>query len=190
MYKLTSAAEQSLRSTTCPARSQEEVAFAFATPGGKRPKEKQCFSVSLRPPHAGSLEHLKQPRGLWSAHSLLGATVAPQSIFPSRSCKGQRGHAPFHHWGVGLVEEARDEKRPLCLATPRGVPSCPPMGLWSSGSGRTSHSVPGPRGQLRVVPGTSVFRIRLDTQDGMQFLGGEPQQVLQVTDEAVHVAFA
>lgn len=128
MYKLTSAAEQSLRSTTCLARSQEEVAFAFATPGGKRPKEKQCFSVSLRPPHAGSLEHLKQPRGLWSAHSLLGATVAPQSIFPSRSCKGQRGHAPFHHWGVGLVEEARDERRPLLLGDSQRGPILPSHG--------------------------------------------------------------
>lgn len=85
MYKLTSETEPSLSSTTCLAHPQEEVAFAFATPGGKRPKEKQRFSVSLRPPHAGSLEHLKQPRGLWSANSLLGATVAPQSIFPSRS---------------------------------------------------------------------------------------------------------
>lgn len=61
MYKMTSELEQSLRSTTRLAHSQEEVALAFATPGGKRPKEKQCFSMSLRPPHAGSLEHLKQP---------------------------------------------------------------------------------------------------------------------------------
>lgn len=63
MYKLTSEPEQLLRSTTHLACSQEEVAFAFATPGGKRPKENQCFSVSLHP-HAGSLEHLKQPQGL------------------------------------------------------------------------------------------------------------------------------
>lgn len=64
MYKLTSEPEHSLSSTTCLARSQEEVAFAFATPGGKRSKEKQCFSMSLCPPHAGFLEHLQQPRGL------------------------------------------------------------------------------------------------------------------------------
>lgn len=34
----------------------------------------------------------------------------------------------------------------------------------------------------------SVFRVRLDAQDGVQFLGREAQQVLQVAHEAVHVA--
>lgn len=42
-----------------PGPLKQRWLFAFATPGGKRPKEKQCFSVSVYPPHAGSLEHLK-----------------------------------------------------------------------------------------------------------------------------------
>lgn len=104
--------------------------------------------------------------------------------------KDREAMPPFTTGELALWKRQGMKEGHCCLATPRGVPSCPPMGLWSSGSGRTSHSVPGPRGQLRVVPGTSVFRIRLDTQDGMQFLRGEPQQVLQVTYEAVHVAFA
>lgn len=37
-------------------------------------------------------------------------------------------------------------------------------------------------------PGASVLRVRLDAQDGVQFLGREAQQVLQVAHEAVHVA--
>lgn len=104
--------------------------------------------------------------------------------------KDREAMLPFTTGELALWKRQGMKEGHCCLATPRGVPSCPPMGLWSSGSGRISHSVPGPRGQLRVVPGTSVFRIRLDTQDGMQFLRGEPQQVLQVTYEAVHITFA
>lgn len=43
-------------------------------------------------------------------------------------------------------------------------------------------------GWLRAVLATSVLRVGLDAQDGVQFLGREPQQVLEVAHEAVHVA--
>lgn len=39
-----------------------------------------------------------------------------------------------------------------------------------------------------AVPRASVLRVRLDAQDGVQFFRCEPQQVLQVAYEAVHVA--
>lgn len=51
------------------------------------------------------------------------------------------------------------------------------QGPWSSGSG----------GRTRSPSRASVLRVGLHAQDGVQFLGGEPQQVLQVAHEAVHV---
>lgn len=39
-----------------------------------------------------------------------------------------------------------------------------------------------------AVPRASVLRVRLDAQDGVQFFRCEPQQVLQVAHEAIHVA--
>lgn len=53
---------------------------------------------------------------------------------------------------------------------------------------RVLGAVGGSGGCRRSTGGASVLRVRLDAQDGMQFLGGEPQQVLEVAHEAVHVA--
>lgn len=102
---------------------------------------------------------------------------------------GQRGYAGFHH-GHWLVEEAWMKGHCCLAALPRGVPSCPPMGLWSKWVRTGFPHSPRARGWLRVVLRTSVFCIRLDAQDGMQFLRSEAQQVLQVAHETVHVALA
>lgn len=78
-----------------------------------------------------------------------------------------------------------------CLvALPRGVSSCPAMGLWSKWVRTGFPLSPWAWGCLRVVLRTSVFCIRLDTQDGMQFLRSKAQQVLQVAHKTVHVALA
>lgn len=141
------------------------------------------------------------PCWLPGASQIAGTTVIGTQ--PARCCRGfprasslqvslQGGEAmpPSTPGELALWKRHGMKEGRCCLATPRGVPSCPPMGLWNSGSGQASHSSPRAWGQLRVVPRTSVFCIRLDTQDGMQFLRSEPQQVLQVTHEAVHVALA
>lgn len=96
----------------------------------------------------------------------------------------------FPPWRVGLWKRREMNGHCCLVALPSGVSPALPWVFAASGSGRVSHSVPGARGCLRVVLRTSVFRIRLDAQDGMQFLRSETQQVLQVAHETVHVALA
>lgn len=81
-----------------------------------------------------------------------------------------------------------DEIRPLLLSD---VPGRLAGGPWSSRSARAlpTRGPPGP-GWAQGGPRPSVLRVGLDPQDGMQLLRREPQQVLQVADEAVHVALA
>lgn len=97
---------------------------------------------------------------------------------------------PVSTMGCWLVEEAWVKGHCCLVALPRGVPSCPPMGLWSKWVRTGFPLSPRARGWLRAVLRTSVFCIRLDAQDGMQFLRSEAQQVLQVAHETVHIALA
>lgn len=107
MYKLTSEPEQSLCSTTRLACSQEEVAFAFAIPGGKRPKEKQCFSVSLPASTTCWLPGAPQT----AARIVIGTQ-------PARCYGGSPERLPFQ----------------VSLRTERPCP-LPPLGNWPCGRG-------------------------------------------------------
>lgn len=124
---------------------------------------------------------------------LYTACSVPQWLSRDSSLRGliqDREAMPVSTMGCWLVEEAWVERPLLLGGAPRGVPSCPPMGLWSKWVRTGFPLSPPARVWLRVVLRTSVFCIRLDAQDGMQFLWSEAQQVLQVTHETVHVALA
>lgn len=114
----------------------------------------------------------------------------PEPLHPGLHT-GQRSHASFHHRGVRLAEEAWDERRPQLLGDSlRGFHPALPWVFGAVGQDGLPTQSPGPGPAQGAVLRTSVFCIRLDAQNGVQFFRGEPQQVLQVTHEAVHVPFA
>lgn len=141
-----------------------------------------CVSTTCWLPGASQIATMHRacsvPRWLPRDSSLQGGLIQDREAMPVST---------MGHW---LVEEAWMKGHCCLVALSRGVPSCPPMGLWSKWVRTGFPLSPWARGWLRVVLRPSVFCIRLDAQDGMQFLRSEAQQVLQVTYETVHVALA
>lgn len=107
--------------------------------GQKKNNVFQCLCV----------HHMLAPWSTSNSHEDCGRHTAcsvlrwlPRASSLPGLAKDREAMPPFTTGELALWKRQGMKEGHCCLATPRGVPSCPPMGLWSSGSGRTSHSVP------------------------------------------------
>lgn len=106
--------------------SQAEVAFALDTPGGQTMFFSVCVSTTCWLPGASQIATtiVICTRPARCHGGFLETLPFRVSYRTERPCQ-------FPPWRVGLWER-REMKGHCCLvALPRGVSSCPPMGLWS-----------------------------------------------------------